>query len=97
MVWESPLFLGLMIGWIAVTVVYVLLAFYRSMIGLKEDDQLFLDDAEKNFADEQAQLQKKLNKLKPFTRTFGWASGGLLAVMVGLLVIEGVQRLKLMN
>lgn len=82
----------LFIAWGALTAVLVLLLIYRSTLAIKEDDQLFLDPAESQMEAEQKALQAKMNKLAPFVRLFGAASGMLILVMAGMWVYDAWQH-----
>ena len=67
----------LLISWAAVTVVLAILLAYRSLIGMKEDDQLFLDPAESKLEAEQRELLTKLARLRPYIKGLSVASGPL--------------------
>jgi hypothetical protein len=51
---------------------------------MHEDDQLFLSEGENAMAQEQTELQKRMNQLQPFVRTCGALSALLLVVMAGM-------------
>jgi hypothetical protein len=51
---------------------------------MHEDDQLFLDDSTSNLRAEQEQVIAKMNKVKPWLRILGAASGLLILVIAGL-------------
>jgi Tfp pilus assembly protein PilN len=74
----------LLIVWGAITLVLVVLLIYRSTLSMHEDDQLFLSEGESAMAQEQTELQKKMNQLQPFVRTCGALSALLLVVMAGM-------------
>ncbi len=73
------------LAWGVVTGVLALLLIYRSVVGMKEDDQLFLDAAESRFEEEQHAILARLERLKPYVKGLGIASGGLLAAMISLV------------
>ena len=80
-----------LLGWLSLTwgivsVSLVLLMIYRSVVGMKEDDQLFLDPAESHFEAEQHQILAKLERINFYAKRLGLASGGLLAAMLGLAI-----------
>ena len=79
----SPM-LMLLIVWGAITLVLVVLLIYRSTLSMHEDDQLFLSEGENAMAQEQTELQKRMNQLQPFVRTCGALSALLLVVMAGM-------------
>ena len=80
----------LLIIWAVITAGLILLLIYRSVLGLKEEDQLFLDQAQEHMAKEQREVVARLLKLsKPIT-ILGVACGALLLVIAGVWVWEGL-------
>ena len=73
----------LTIIWAAVTVPLVGLVIYRSIVGLHEEDQIFLDPAEAALEQEQVATLRQIRRLDSFIKGFGWASGGLLLLLAG--------------
>jgi hypothetical protein len=53
------------LAWGIVSVVLTLLLIYRSVVKMKEDDQLFLDAAEYRFEEEQHAILARLLRIKP--------------------------------
>ncbi|MFB3826681.1 MAG: hypothetical protein ACE15B_07920 [Bryobacteraceae bacterium] len=86
----SPLLITI-IAWAAVTVVFVILMIYRSLIAMHEDDQLFLGDAPTQMEAEQQKVVRKLERLSPYTKGFGFASLGLLMLGAGIWVYQALQ------
>lgn len=84
----------LSIAWFAVTGVLVVLLIYRSTLTMHEDDQLFIDEAESHMQQEQTELLNRMNKIQPYVRLFGAASGVLIIVMAGVWVWEGINRIQ---
>ncbi len=84
----SPIY-AMLIAWGAVTTVFIVLIIYRSLISMREDDQLFLGAGEAQLEQEQREVITKLQRLSPYMKGFGIASVGLLAVMA---VYEGVTQ-----
>jgi hypothetical protein len=83
----------LLIAWGAFTLVLILLLIYRATLSMQEDDQLFLDDAESHMQKDQEELLGKMNKLQPYVRGFGAASGVLALVIVAMAVYDALTRL----
>jgi len=88
----SPLMM-LLIAWGGITVVLIVLLIYRSTLSMHEDDQLFLDDASTHMQLEQQELIGRMNKLQPFVRLFGIASGLLIVVIAGLWIWQGFNQM----
>ena len=65
------LLFGLLTGWGVLTVILIVLLIYRSTVSMHEDEQLFLDDASSHMAQEQLEVVKKMNALRPWIRVFG--------------------------
>jgi len=82
------------IAWGAVTAVLVVLLIYRSTLTMHEDDQLFLDDAESHMQQEQTELLARMNRIQPFVRLFGAASGFLILVMAGVFVWQAFNQMQ---
>jgi len=82
----------LLLLWGAVTLMLIVLMIYRSTLVLHEDDQLFLSDSDAQIEKEQIELQKRMNKLQPFVRVLGAASGMLLIVMAGILIWDAYRH-----
>ncbi len=82
----------LLIVWGVVTVVLILLLIYRSTLSMHEDDQLFLDESSKNLREEQEQVLARMNKVTPWVRILGAASGLLILVIAGMAVWQQMNQ-----
>lgn len=60
------LIFGMLVAWLAVTAVCIVLAIYRGVLSLREEDQLYIDPGEERLLREQAQLVAKLERLRPY-------------------------------
>ena len=89
----SPL-IALLVVWGVLTGVLVILLIYRSTLTMHEDDQLFLDEAESHMEQEQIELMQKVNKLNPFVRWLGAASGLLILVIAGIAIYQGLNQVQ---
>ena len=87
----SPL-TWLLFAWGAVTAAFVALMIYRSLITMREDDQLFLDPNQKAAEAEQVAIQNKLSRLRPYTKGLGYASACLAVGIVGLWIYQAMTR-----
>lgn len=88
----SPIVM-LLILWGAITLVLVVLLIYRSTLTMHEDDQLFLGEGENALAQEQQELQHRMNKLQPFVRACGALSVLLLVVLAGMGLYDMYKHL----
>ncbi len=89
----SPL-VWMLIVWGVLTSVLIVLLIYRSTLTMQEDDQLFLGDSESHMEQEQIQLMHKVNKINPFVRWLGAASGLLILVIAGLAIYQGLNQVQ---
>jgi hypothetical protein len=88
------LFTITLIIWSIATAVLVVLLIYRSTLTIHEDDQLFLDESEAHFEQEQKEILNKFAKVNPMIRLFGSASGVLILVMSGLWIYESLTTIQ---
>ncbi len=84
-------------GWMAtvwgvLTGVLVILLIYRSTLTMQEDDQLFLDDTKSAMEQEQIELMSKVNKINPFVKVLGAASGLMFLVLAGMFIYQGLNN-----
>ena len=86
----GPLFY-LTVAWGIVTAVFIGLLIWRSLLASHEDDQIFLDAAEAHMAREQQELSAKIRSLSRPITTSGIAAGGLLLLIVGMWLYEGLK------
>ena len=87
----SPL-IGLSVLWGVITTVLIVLLIYRSTLTMQEDDQLFLDDTKSTLEQEQRELIAKVNKLNPFVKILGAASGLMFLVIAGMFIYQGLNN-----
>lgn len=83
---------GLFVLWGVVTAVLVVLFIRRSMLTMKEEDQLFLDKAEDHIRKEQVEIVARINKLDKWIWTVGITSAAILLVLAGVWVYHGLTR-----
>jgi len=84
---------GLWIAWCVVTALLVSLVAYRAVIGIKEDDQLFLDPDNPTEARLQAEQQAtvmRVTMLSLYIRVLWFTFAAILLVMAGIWIYRGV-------
>ncbi|HXM97294.1 MAG TPA: hypothetical protein VN982_02355 [Candidatus Dormibacteraeota bacterium] len=87
----GPIFY-LLIVWGVIAAVFLGLLLWRALLASHEDDQIFLDGAQEHLAREQRELVTKINTLSRPIMTSGIAAGGLLLVIAGLWLYEGLKH-----
>jgi hypothetical protein len=70
---------AMLVAWAMVTCVFIGLMIYRSVIGMREEDQLYLDSSV--LEGQQKEIVAKLDRISPYLKGFGWASAGLLLLI----------------
>ncbi|HYL37825.1 MAG TPA: hypothetical protein VEV17_18060 [Bryobacteraceae bacterium] len=84
---------GLWVAWGAVTALLVSLIVYRSVIGIKEDDQLFLDPDNPTEARLQAEQQAtigRVNRVTLYIKGLWVMSGAILLVIAAIWIYRGI-------
>jgi hypothetical protein len=80
----------LWVFWGSITVALAGLLIYRSLVAMKEADQLFLDPAEWQLEREQRAILTQLRKLTPLIRTLAGVSAVLLAWIAGIWIYRSI-------
>jgi hypothetical protein len=75
---------GLLIAWLAVTAVMIFFLVWRAVVGLREEDQLFIDPSEERLAREQREIVSKLERLQPYV--IGSVTGSIVLAVVTFAV-----------
>ncbi len=75
---------GLLIAWLAVTAVMIFFLVWRAVIGLREEDQLFIDPSEERLAREQVEIVSKLERLRPYV--IGSVTGSIVLAVTTFAV-----------
>ena len=92
----APLTTGLWVAFGAAAGLLLCLIIYRAVIGIKEDDQLFLDadnPAETRVQSEQQAILMRVNRLTLYIRVLWFTSGAVLLVIAGVWIYRGVVGL----
>jgi hypothetical protein len=80
----------MLIVWGVITAVFAVLMLYRTLVSMREEDQLFLDPAESKMEAEQREVLTRLGRITPVVKAFGWASGLLLIAIGALWIYRGL-------
>ncbi|MBI4464332.1 MAG: hypothetical protein HY647_06465 [Acidobacteria bacterium] len=76
--------------WGAVTAALVVLLIYRAVLGIHEEDQLFLDRAEAALEREQAENIARINRIDPIVKGLAILSVVLLVIIGGVWIYRGL-------
>lgn len=80
----------LLILWGAITAILVGLVIYRAVVGIHEEDQIFLDRAEAALEQAQVVTLNRIRRLDVYLKGFGITSGGLLLLIAAIWVYLGL-------
>ena len=83
---------ALWICWGAITVALACLVIYRSLVAMKEEDQLFLDPAEWQLENHQRAILSQLGRLTPLVRGGAILSTSLLLLIAGVWVYQSFSE-----
>jgi hypothetical protein len=70
--------------WAAVAIIYLALFLIRSVIGMKEEDNLYLSAGETRLAEEQKEIMKTITKWDSVTHKFGYAALAMTILLAGM-------------
>ena len=88
----SPVLLGILITWGALTAVFLVLFVYRSTLTMHEEDQLFLGESEAHLQKEQTEIIRRVQRVSPFVTWLGAASGVMILLIAGFAVYQGLTQ-----
>jgi hypothetical protein len=83
---DTPLLIGLFVAWAVVTAIWIVLMIYRGVVGMREEDQVFLHKGEESLVREQKKVVSTLKHLSPYLLCSGVLSIVLLLVLIGLWI-----------
>ena len=89
-----PTLFQLLIAWGVLTAALIALLIYRGTLTMHEDDQLFLGESESHMAREQVEIMQKVNRLGPFVKVLGTASGVLILGIAGLAIYQAMTTVQ---
>ncbi len=79
--------------WAVVACIYFALFLYRSLVGMKEEDTLFLSAGESRIAAEQHEIMKKITKLDGYSAKLGWTTLGLTLLVGAAWSYDALKQL----
>ena len=79
--------------WGVVTVAYFALFLFRSVVGMKEEDTLYLSVGEERLAAEQREVMKRIYKLDGYSKKIGYAALTMTIVLAGMWVFNVAREL----
>ncbi len=88
----SPI-LVVAIIWGIVTAAYFALFLYRSIVGLKEEDTLYLSAGEARLEAQQRQVMKQITKLDSYSHKIGYAALGLTVLLAAMWIYSVAKEL----
>jgi Tfp pilus assembly protein PilN len=84
----------MLIVWAAIAACFLALLAYRGQLTRYEEDQLFLTETESNEQQEQTEIVRKVNKIRPFVNLFGYAAALMTIGIVGIFTYDAWQHLR---
>ena len=79
--------------WGAVVIVYLALFLFRSVIGMKEEDTLYLIVGEQRMAAEQREIMKRITRLDSYSRKLGYVALVMSVLLAGMWVYSVARQL----
>jgi hypothetical protein len=86
----SPMVRALLISWIVVTLFWIVLLVYRTMLSRREEEEIFLGRPDQ-LSPEQMALTQRVARLSRPIWTLGVLSGLLLIAWLGLWIYQGLM------
>lgn len=76
--------------WAGITAVLLALLIYRAIVGIHEEDQLFLDRAEAALEKEHDEVVQRIGRLDPIIKGLAIVSGSLILILAGVWLYRGL-------
>jgi hypothetical protein len=86
----SPMVRALLLSWIAITVVWIILLVYRTLLSRREEEEIFLGRPDQLSPEQQAIMQRLERLTRPIW-ALGVLSGLLLIAWLGLWIYQGLM------
>lgn len=87
---QVTLLTALWVLWAIITAVLAGAIIYRSLIGMKEADQLFLDSAEESLQAEQQAIVIRVERLNRYVKVLALASAAVLFLIAVIWIYRGI-------
>ena len=88
---QSLLLMVLMVSWGVITAVLAVLVIYRGTLSSREDDQIFIDAAERHYHEEQQAIIARMTRLTRPIIALAVISGVLLLTSAGIWIYGGLK------
>jgi len=88
---QSVILMMLMVSWGVITAVLAVLVIYRGTLSSREDDQIFIDAAEKHHYEEQQAIIARMTRLTRPIIALAVISGVLLLTSAGIWIYGGLK------
>ena len=82
----------LLFVWGGITLLLIGLIIYRGLVGMKEEDRLFLDAAEEHMQREQEEIVARVTRVAPFITVLSYLSGGMILLILALWLWRQVSE-----
>jgi len=79
--------------WGVVVILYLVLFFFRSLIGMKEEDTLYLSVGEERMAAEQREIMKRINRWDSYSHKLGYSALAMTVILAGMWIYSVVRQL----
>jgi len=79
--------------WGTVTIIYFVLFLYRSIVGMKEEDTLYLSVGEARLEAQQREVMKQITKLDSYSHKIGYAALALTVILAGMWIYSVAREL----
>lgn len=78
--------------WGIVTALYFVLFLYRSIVGLKEEDTLYLSAGEAKMEAQQREVMKQITRLDGYSHRLGYAALALTVLLAGMWIYSVARQ-----
>ena len=79
--------------WGAAVIVYLALFLFRSVVGMKEEDTLYLSVGEARLEAQQREVMKQITKLDSYSHKIGYAALALTVILAGMWIYSVAREL----